>query len=116
MRDYEAFLVDLRAADLIVKVGPLGCRIDDTPMNTDAERTQQYFSVMNFRDRTHWMSLMRYRSLCAARHRNPPQDVSQPDQRRLLVLGRHRLLKGKNMTKTANILRLDLNCSDGLDE
>ena len=59
MRDYEAFLVDLRAADLIVKVGPLGCRIDDTPMNTDAERTQQYFSVMNFRDRTHWMSLMR---------------------------------------------------------
>ena len=64
MRDYEAVLVDLRAADLIVKVGPLGCRIDDTPMNTDAERTQQYFSVMNFTHRRMYRSLTNAVFLC----------------------------------------------------
>ncbi len=48
---YETFLQDLRAADMIVDAGPLGRRVEATPMDTDTERTQCYFSVMSFRDR-----------------------------------------------------------------
>ncbi|CUH48755.1 DUF6614 family protein [Ruegeria atlantica] len=50
-RDYDTFLEDLRAADLIADASPLGRRVSDTPMDTDDTRTHQYFSVISFRDR-----------------------------------------------------------------
>jgi len=48
---YHMFLADLRAQDIIAGAGPLARRVEDTPMDTDEERTQKYFSVMSFRDR-----------------------------------------------------------------
>lgn len=50
-KDYQIFLDDLRSADMIADAGPLGQRVVATPMDTDADRTQHYFSVMRFRDR-----------------------------------------------------------------
>ena len=50
-RDYSTFLDDLRAAGMIVGAGPLGRRVPNTPMDTDEQRTQTYFSIMHFRDR-----------------------------------------------------------------
>ncbi len=49
--DFAAFLADLRAQDVIVDAGPLARRVENTPMDTDEARTQQYYSVMSFRDR-----------------------------------------------------------------
>lgn len=49
-KDYEVFLDDLKTADMIADAGPLGQRVEATPMDTDAGRTQRYFSVMTFRD------------------------------------------------------------------
>ncbi|MFK7762412.1 MAG: hypothetical protein AB8B62_04065 [Roseobacter sp.] len=51
MQDYHMVLADLRSADMIVDAGPLGRRVAHTPMDTDAERTQEYYCVMCFRDR-----------------------------------------------------------------
>lgn len=48
---YADFVADLEAAGLIAAAGPLGRRVADTPMDTDAARTQQVFSVLSFRDR-----------------------------------------------------------------
>ena len=48
---YAAFVEDIRAADMIASAGPLGKRVADTPMDTDNDRTHQYFSIMSFRDR-----------------------------------------------------------------
>jgi len=48
---YAAFVAELREAGLIVDAGPIGQRVADTPMDTDAARSHQYFSVMSFRDR-----------------------------------------------------------------
>ena len=36
---------------MIVDASPLGARVADTPMDTDEERDQSYFSVLSFRDR-----------------------------------------------------------------
>ena len=49
--DYDVFLADLRAAGMIAGAGPLGRRVNDTPMDTDKAHTQTCFSVMQFRDR-----------------------------------------------------------------
>lgn len=48
---YQVFLEDLRVADAIADTGPLGRRVADTPMDTDDARSQQYFSILTFRDR-----------------------------------------------------------------
>ena len=50
-QDYEILLNDLRNAGMIAGAGPLGRRVEATPMDTDEDRTQRYFSVMHFRDR-----------------------------------------------------------------
>ncbi len=52
LQDYETFLADLREADLIVDAGPLGRRVENTPMDTDIGRNQRFYSVMQFRDRS----------------------------------------------------------------
>lgn len=49
---YAAFIDDLFKANLIVSSGPVGRRVSDTPMDTDETRSQEYFSVMSFRDRS----------------------------------------------------------------
>ncbi len=49
--DYATFLDDLRAADMIESAGPLSRRVQNSAMDTDMSRTQNYFSLMSFRDR-----------------------------------------------------------------
>ncbi|SHK07691.1 hypothetical protein SAMN05444000_11854 [Shimia gijangensis] len=49
---YSAFLSDLLAEAMIAQAGPVGRRVSDTPMDTDNDRTHQFFSVMSFEDRT----------------------------------------------------------------
>jgi len=49
---YEAFVADLRAASLISGAGPLGWRVDDTPMDTDTQRHQRRVSILSFASRT----------------------------------------------------------------
>jgi hypothetical protein len=48
---YADFVEELTGAGLIVSAGPLGRRVQDTPMDTDSDRAQQRFSVLTFRDR-----------------------------------------------------------------
>ena len=48
---YRAFAEQMQRLDLLVEAGPIGCRQRDTPMDTDAGRDHQYFSIMTFRDR-----------------------------------------------------------------
>jgi len=49
---YAEFVAYMKSVDLVVESGPIGRRHSDTPMDTDAERDHQYFSVLTFRDRT----------------------------------------------------------------
>lgn len=49
--EYMEFVEDMRRLGLVEGTGPLGRRQSDTPMDTDDERTHQYFILMNFRDR-----------------------------------------------------------------
>ena len=49
--DYIAFVEQMQKLELVVSTSPLGVRESDTPMDTDDERSQQYFSTMTFRDR-----------------------------------------------------------------
>ncbi len=48
---YDAFISDLTAAGVIADAGPVGRRVEDTPMDTDSERTQKFVSIISFRDR-----------------------------------------------------------------
>lgn len=48
---YAAFVRELLEAGLIVEAGPVGRRVADTPMDTDAGHSQQLFSILGFRDR-----------------------------------------------------------------
>ncbi len=50
-RAYENFVEEMKKIDLVESSGPVGRRQQDTPMDTDAERDHQYFTVMSFRDR-----------------------------------------------------------------
>ena len=48
-----AFRQYLQERDLICSVGQLGRRCSDTPMDTDEDRTLEYYFIMSFRDRAH---------------------------------------------------------------
>jgi hypothetical protein len=45
------FTEHLRGLDLAAGVSPIGKRQSDTPLDTDRERSHQYFVTMSFRDR-----------------------------------------------------------------
>jgi hypothetical protein len=45
------FTEHLRGLDLAAGVSPIGARQSDTPLDTDRERSHQYFVTMSFRDR-----------------------------------------------------------------
>lgn len=49
--DYARFVRDLKEADVIAEAGPLGRRVDDTPMDTDDDRRHRHFSIISFRNR-----------------------------------------------------------------
>ena len=49
--DYLEFVAQMKSIDLVESTGPIGIRQNDTPMDTDDERGQEYFVIMNFRDR-----------------------------------------------------------------
>lgn len=49
--EYSEFVAQMKSIDLVESTGPIGRRQNDTPMDTDDERQQQYFVVMDFRDR-----------------------------------------------------------------
>jgi len=48
---YTAFVDEMKTIGLVEGSGPIGCRQNDTPMDTDDERQHQYFAVMSFLDR-----------------------------------------------------------------
>ena len=48
---YALFVDDLQKLNLIAKSGPIGERVTGTPMDTDDERHQRYYSILSFRDR-----------------------------------------------------------------
>lgn len=48
--DHDAFNADLRAAGITAGAGPLGRRVNDTPMEAEEAHTQTCFSVMQFHD------------------------------------------------------------------
>lgn len=49
---YEKFVKVAKEAGIIEDATPIGMRVSNTPMDTDAGRIQKYFSTMYFRDRT----------------------------------------------------------------
>ena len=48
---FEQFTLHLQAQDLVVSSTPVGVRQSDTILDTDSERSHQYFSIMSFADR-----------------------------------------------------------------
>ncbi|MEO0752687.1 MAG: DUF6614 family protein [Pseudomonadota bacterium] len=50
---YGTFVRELYDADLIADARPMGRRITDTPMDTDEERSHQFFTILTFRNRAH---------------------------------------------------------------
>ena len=48
---FTAFVDEMITIDLVESSGPIGKRQSNTPMDTDAERSQEYFVIMSFRDR-----------------------------------------------------------------
>ncbi len=48
---YFGFAEEMRERELIVSTGPIGRRIADTPMDTDADDAPEFYAVMTFRDR-----------------------------------------------------------------
>ncbi|MEO0397834.1 MAG: hypothetical protein AAF224_00240 [Pseudomonadota bacterium] len=48
----QAFSRHMQSQDLVVSVSPLGERVADTPMDTDTDRSHQYFFTMTFLDRS----------------------------------------------------------------
>ncbi len=69
---YARFVADLRAEGQIAEAGPLGRRIADTPMDTDAARHHTHFSILSFHDRAQldhaYASLARRTGASAASH------------------------------------------------
>ena len=49
--DYLEFVAQMKSIDLVESTDLIGRRQNDTPMDTDGERHQEYFVIMNFRDR-----------------------------------------------------------------
>ena len=49
--NYQNFVEEMRAIDLVESTSSIGRRQDDTPMDTDDERNHEFFVVMSFRDR-----------------------------------------------------------------
>lgn len=49
--NYHAFVKEMRSLGLVESSGPIGRRQSDTPMDTDDERSHEFYVVMNFRDR-----------------------------------------------------------------
>ena len=47
----EGYTAHMHELDLVENNGPIGLRQSDTIMDTDDERKQEYFVLMNFRDR-----------------------------------------------------------------
>lgn len=50
---YASFVEELYEADLIIDAQPMGRRVSDTPMDTDEDRTHQFFTILTFRNRAH---------------------------------------------------------------
>ncbi len=48
---YEDFVAVMKSIDLVADSGPIGRRQSDTPMDTDDERSHEYFAIMCFKDR-----------------------------------------------------------------
>ena len=48
---FEQFTSHLQAHDLVVSSSPVGIRQSNTILDTDTERSHQYFSIMSFADR-----------------------------------------------------------------
>ena len=48
---YADFVDDAIKAGIVAHAEPIGQRVSDTPMDTDDDRTHQYFSIMSFKDR-----------------------------------------------------------------
>jgi len=48
---YARLVANMRALDLAESTGPVGQRLDQTDMDTDAADAPRYYAVMNFRDR-----------------------------------------------------------------
>ena len=47
----DEYTKHMRSLDLVENRSPIGLRQNDTIMDTDNERDQKYFMLMNFRDR-----------------------------------------------------------------
>ena len=50
-KNMDVLFSHLKAEGLVERMGPIGRRQDDTPMDTDEERNHQYFFILSFRDR-----------------------------------------------------------------
>lgn len=48
---YRAFVKEMQLAGLVEHTGPIGRRVQDSPMDTDAETAPEFYVVMSFRDR-----------------------------------------------------------------
>ena len=48
---YALMLDQLRDLDLVETSGPVGERVSDTPMDTDASNAPRFYVLMSFRDR-----------------------------------------------------------------
>ena len=49
--DYLKFFAEMKSIGLVESTGPVGRRQNDTRMDTDIERHQEFFVIMSFRDR-----------------------------------------------------------------
>ena len=47
----DSFTDHMRSLDLVESRGPIGLRQSNTILDTDEERTQQYFMLMHFKDK-----------------------------------------------------------------
>ena len=50
---YRVFVQELYDARLITDARPMGRRVSDTPMDTDKDRSHQFFTILTFRERAH---------------------------------------------------------------
>ena len=48
---YARLAAEMRAAGMAEATGPVGRRVGDTPMDTDADDAPEYYAIMTFRDR-----------------------------------------------------------------
>lgn len=50
-KNYSTFVNAVRALNLVETAGPIGQRIENTPMDTAGPNEPMYFSIMSFKDR-----------------------------------------------------------------